>query len=57
MSADPSRVCARACGLMCVGVGRRGEGGVWLWGGGAAVEAAGRTPASLLVPGAPLLSK
>lgn len=55
------RVRAGVCALMSVG--RRGWGMVgWCmamgWrGGGVAAEAAGRTPASLLAPGAPLLSK
>lgn len=47
------------CALLCLSGGDR-EGAVWLWGGrggGVAAEAAGRTPASLLAPGAPLLSK
>lgn len=57
-------VCMCVCALMSVGR-RVGGGGEWLWsggvagqwGGGVAAEAAGRTPASLLAPGAPLLSK
>lgn len=50
------RVCAGVCA--CSNVCRdEGGVGVWLWGGGVAAEAAGRTPASLLAPGAPLLSK
>lgn len=44
--------CSNVCGEekgWCMAMGRRG--------GGVAAEAAGRTPASLLAPGAPLLSK
>jgi len=60
------RVCDCACAHMPCGCvrsnvyGEEEEGGCMAmeWrGGGVAAEAAGRTPASLLAPGAPLLSK
>lgn len=46
-------VCAGAYSDVCREEGR----GAQRWGGGVAAEAAGRTPASLLAPGAGLLSK
>lgn len=57
-------MCVCACGyvlvhvLKCLWGGERGGCRAMGWRAGAvAAEAAGRTPASLLAPGAPLLSK